>query len=95
AMKIAFNLVGDRQSSTTLSNLGAVKLPAEMERYVTRLDFIIGPLSRNRVVCAAISYKDKLFLNITRAIEEPYFEHEFYTRLVKLGIPVKIESNQR
>ncbi len=95
AMKIAFSFVGDRLSSTSLSNLGNVKLPPEMEKYVTRFDFILGPLSYNRDVCAAISYQDTLYLNFTRTIQEPDFEREFFTRLIKLGIPVKIESNQR
>ncbi len=95
AMRFAFYLVGDRKSTTSLSNLGAVRLPAEMEQYVTRLDFILGPLSSNRDVCAAISYRDTLYLNFTRNIREPDFEREFFTRLVKLGIHVKIESNQR
>ncbi len=95
AMKLVFNLVGDRKSSTSLSNLGAVRLPVEMEKHVTRMDFILGPLSYNRDVCAAISYGDKLYLNFTRTIKEPDFEREFFTRLVKLGIHVKIESNQR
>ena len=43
AMKFTFKLVGDRKSSITISNLGVVKLPAQMAQYVTRMDFILGP----------------------------------------------------
>jgi NRPS condensation-like uncharacterized protein len=94
-MKIVFNRVGDRKSSTTISNLGVVNLPEEMSRYVKRMDFILGPLSRNKVVCAALTYNGQLVLNFTRTIQESSVEREFFRRLVKLGISVKIESNQR
>jgi len=95
AMKIAFNLVGDRKTSTCISNLGIANLPDTMRPYVTRMDFMLGPLSRNRVSCGAISYEGTLRLNFTRRIKEATLEREFFTRLVKLGIPVQIESNQR
>ena len=93
AMRYTFFRVGDRKTSTTISNLGAVKLPPEMAAYVTRMDLILGPLSRNRVVCAALSYGDTLYLNFTRTIREPVLEREFFRFLVKQGIHVKIESN--
>jgi len=95
AMKLTFNLVGDRKTSSCISNLGAIKLPDEMARYVTRMDFVLGPLSRNRVVCAAASYNGTLYLNFTRTIRETDVEREFFRYLVKFGIPVKLESNQR
>jgi NRPS condensation-like uncharacterized protein len=95
AMKLTFNLVGDRKSSTSISNLGNVKLPPEMAKFVTRLDFILGPLSRNRIVCGTLSYNGNLIMNFVRTIKESTLEKEFFRYLVKLGIPVKIESNQR
>ncbi len=95
AMKLTFNLVGDRKSSTSISNLGNVMLPDEMARYVTRMDFILGPLSRNKVVCGALTYNGTLILNFVRTIKESTLERAFFHFLVKLGVPVKIESNQR
>lgn len=95
AMKLTFYRVGDRKSTTSISNLGAVRLPEAMNRYVERMDFILGPLSRNKVVCGALSYNGMLALNFTRTIKESVLEREFFCYLVKLGIPVKIESNDR
>ena len=95
AMKTVYNFVGDCLTTSSFSNLGAVRLPPEMAAHVTRMDFILGPLSSNRVVLAGLSYQDALYLNFTRTIRESDLEREFFTRLVKLGIPVKIESNQR
>lgn len=95
AMKITFNMVGDRQTSTSISNLGRIELPEEMERYVTRMDFILGPYSRNKVVLATASYKGHLYANFTRTIREATLEREFFRMLVKEGVPVKIESNRQ
>ncbi len=95
AMKLTFNLVGDRKSSTSISNLGSVELPPQMAKYVTRLDFILGPLSRNRIVCGALSYQGELILNFVRTIKESALEREFFRCLVRLGVHVTIESNQR
>ena len=95
AMKYSFNRLGDRKSSISISNLGAVHLPPEMSAYVVRMDFILGPLSRNKVVCGAISYNGKLILNFVRTIKESILEREFFRYLVRMGVPVKIESNQR
>ena len=95
AIRLIFLYKGDRQTSSTVSNLGAVNLPAEMAQYVDRMDFMLGPLSRNRVACGCLSYGGKLMVNFTRKIEESYIEHNFFTSLVKLGVHVTVESNQR
>ena len=42
-----------------------------------------------------ITFQDTLYFNITRTIEQPKLEQAFFTRLVRMGVPVKIESNQR
>lgn len=94
-IKMTFNQVGDKKATTSLSNLGNQRLPEEMAAYVTRMDFLLGPLSRTKVVSAALSYDDSLYLNFTRTIREPTFERAFFRRLVQLGIPVRIESNRR
>jgi len=94
AMKYVYSQVGDAISSTTLSNLGVTRLPEEMAKYVRRMDFILGPLADNRVCAAALTYNGRLRVNFTRTIAEPTLEREFFTRLIKLGIPVKVQSNQ-
>ncbi|MBO4847618.1 MAG: hypothetical protein J5586_00485 [Clostridia bacterium] len=93
-MSIAYRIEGDRKSTTCLSNLGLVKLPGEMEAHVERFDFMLGSLIENPVACAAIGYGGKLYVNFTRTIRESFLERAFFTRLVKMGIKVFIESNE-
>ncbi len=92
---LAFHFSGDRLTSSTISNLGSVTLPQEMEKYVDRIDFMLGPLKRTRVACGCVSYKGRLAFTFTRKIEEAHVERNFFTRLVKLGLRVTVESNQR
>ena len=95
AMKCAFLMVGDRKTTTIFSNLGLVTLPDAMAAHVSRMEFVLGPLSRNPVACAALSYGDTLYLNLTSTLREPALERAFLTRLVRQGVPVRVESNQR
>jgi len=92
-MKTVFRLVGDRKTSTNISNLGVLRLPEELAKEVTRADFILGPLSENPVACGVLSYGGKLRFNITRTICDPKTEREFFSLLVKDGLSVEIESN--
>jgi len=94
-MRLAYRREGDRKSSICFSNLGKISLPAEMQQYVTRCDFMLGSLLENPVACAASSYRDKVYITFSRKIEEAEIERSFFRTLVSLNIPVKIESNQR
>lgn len=94
-MKAIFDAIGEIQASLSISNLGAVSLPEEMKPYIERFDFIIGPQSRSPHNCGVLSYGGKLYINMIRRSRDPELEREFFTTLVKLGLNVKIESNQR
>lgn len=95
AMKLVYNMVGEKKSCITFSNLGAAALPGEMTPYVDRLDFVLGAQAICPNNCGALSYGDRLIINFTRSIEESELEREFFTRLRRLGLSVFIESNQR
>ncbi len=94
-MRAVFRLQGDRYNSTTLSNLGRVELPEAMQAYVARMDFLLGVPARNPVTCACVNYGGNMYLNFSRRIREPLVERTFFRSLIKLGIPVKVESNRR
>lgn len=94
-MKAIFDAIGEIQASLSISNLGAVTVPEEMKPYIERFDFIIGPQSKSPHNCGVLSYGGKLYINMIRRSQNPELEREFFTTLVKLGLNVKIESNQR
>ncbi len=94
-MKIFFLLFGEKKSTMTLSNLGIVKLPSEMERFVKRVDFNLATQASGPYNAAVITYRDTAYLNIVRNIKEPRLERALYHILREEGIHVKLESNER
>ncbi len=94
-MKAIFNAVGERKSCLSLSNLGAVKIPKELEEYVERFDFILGIQATAPYNCGVLSYKDTLYINFIRNIREPMLEASFFSVLRDMDIPVTVESNKQ
>lgn len=94
-MKAIFNAVGERKSCLSLSNLGAVKIPENLEKYVDRFDFILGIQATAPYNCGVLSYKDTLYINFIRNIREPFLEAKFFSVLRDSGISVTVESNKQ
>lgn len=93
-MKMYYVMNGDRYNSATLSNLGLVRLPDEMAKYVERIGFMLGA-GINPVSCGCVSFENKLCFNISRTIEEPLVERKFFTMLAGMGMHITLESNRR
>ena len=94
-MKAVFNAVGERKACFSFSNLGAVTVPKELARFVTRMDFVIGVQAQSPYNIGSITYGGKLYINLIRNIEQPILERELYTVLKELGICPCAESNTR
>ncbi len=94
-MRGVYASVGEKKGCLNISNLGPVRLPAEMEKHVARLEFIIGVQYTYPNNCSVISCGGVTCVNMIRSSEEPELERLFFSRLVELGIPVSIESNKK
>lgn len=94
-MKLVFNMVGEKKSLLSLSNLGAVTLPSEMEQYVEGIDFTLGVQASAPYNIGVISYRGTLRLNVIRNIKEPRLERELYRVFREIGLRVRLESNER
>lgn len=90
-MKAAYSMMGERKSCISMSNLGKVKLPEQMDSFIERFDFTLGVQSKSHNNCGIISYRDKLYINIIRNIKERELEELFFENLKSLGIAVEIE----
>lgn len=94
-MKAVFDSVGECKSCLNLSNLGLVKLPDIMRKYVTRIDFILGVQAAAPYNCGVLSYEDTVYLNFIRNIRNPDLERHFYNVLRKLKIEAVVQSNRK
>ena len=94
-MKMVFNSVGEKKSCLSFSNLGQVKLPEEMKKYIERVDFILGPQAQAPYNCSAYTYNGILNVTFSRNIKESRLETYFFRELQALGIEATVQSNQR
>lgn len=92
-MPLLYTRMGEGLCSGTLSNLGLVKLPEGMSRHVERVDFMLGTNPINKTGCAVCGFGDKLVISFSRITNETEVERLFFTRLIKMGIPVKVDTN--
>ena len=93
AMKLVFRLFGECKSCLTVSNLGQVKLPDEVAKYIDRFDFVIGPQSQAPSNCGVLSFGDTLYVNFIRNVVECDLEREFHFALMEHGLCATVESN--
>lgn len=89
-----YTKVQDKNSSAGLTNMGALKVPDDMKPYIERFDIYMGQPFSSRTNCAIISFEDTLTVNFASSIAEADVERNFFRKLVRDGIHVKIESNR-
>ena len=95
AMKIASSFYGEKLGSVNISNLGVVECPLSVSDLIERIEFIIGTQKSYPTNCAVCTFKGKTYINMIRWSREPGLERMFLSRLVRLGIPVSVESNEQ
>jgi len=93
-LALIFRRVGEALFTSTLTNLGAVRVPSQLAGHVERFEATLGPSCKNPVNCAAISFEDRLVVSFASTICETEVERLFFTQIVKHGVPVRIESNR-
>ncbi len=93
-MKAIFNSVGEKKACLSLSNIGRIEVPAVMQPYIERFDFVLGVQAAAPYNCGMLSYGDTMYLSFIRNIEEPALERHFFEVLHTLGLPVTVESNR-
>lgn len=94
-LKLMYRITGERYFTMTFTNLGQVVLPGKMASKVERMDMVLGPSLQNPLVCGCVSVGDTTLINFTRTGVSPDVERYFFNALVRLGIPVRVESNGR
>lgn len=92
-MRAVYGATGESRFTSSLSNLGATAVPPGFADAVERIDFLLGPSRVNPVNCGIISINGQLTITFTATIRETEVERAFFTRLVGLGLPVRILSN--
>ena len=93
-MAFSYHLAGVRPYSATYTNPGAFSVPPEMAPHIQRMEVILGQATRPSPHCASISYGNTMCVTFAGTGVSSETERRFFTRLVREGIPVKVESNR-
>ncbi len=91
---IGFGITAEQTTSALISNLGPITLPEDMTEHVEGFFFFTGPGKVNGARCGAVTCGDSLAFTFSNCYKEGDIEREFFTRLIKMGVRVKIETNR-
>ena len=92
-MKMGYSSYGEQLGCINISNLGVVECPDPLKDYIDRIEFIIGPQQTYPNNCSVSTFNGKTFINMIRNTGGSDLERRFLTKLVELGIPLSVESN--
>lgn len=85
---------GESAYTTVISNLGQVPFPEILQPYIKRLDFIPNPPEgTTRVKVGIVSYKEDMSISFGRISKESFVEREFFRKLRKRGLAIRVDSN--
>jgi NRPS condensation-like uncharacterized protein len=95
AISAVYRRLGSNQCSGILTNLGMVKLPAEMEDLIDSFELVPTPPNTHvKVNCAMVTFRNQLRLNFGNISRSTRFEMYFLKHLTESGIPVKVLNNK-
>lgn len=79
--------------TTTISNLGIIKVLPEYQPYVERFHFIMGVSKKQPMKCIVCSYQEEIVFTFSSVLEDTSIQRHFFKKLSEHGIAVKVESN--
>ncbi|HAK45661.1 MAG TPA: hypothetical protein DCO79_07055 [Spirochaeta sp.] len=91
-LPVIYRLYGERGYTSGISNLGKIVFPAEIEEEIVSVNVIPPPSPGNLVKMIGFSFKEKFYITFGSLTENKTVEMKFFSRLRKLGVPVKIDT---
>lgn len=85
-----FHLFGEQKYTSPFSNLGVIKVPAAMEPYIERFDFVLGRTVKNKIYATAVSFQNTLNVTFSSVSPAAQIQTTFFQFLREQGIPVQI-----
>lgn len=92
-LKTAFNAFGETLFTSSLSNVGVVHIPDEMEEFIDRFEVVLGPPGKNMINCSVCSFSNDMIITFTKVMHETDIERFFFRFLSDKGLEIIIETN--
>lgn len=92
-LKIVYRQYEEKRITSSLSNLGDISMPKEVEQLIERFEFYPTPSSGIIKKIGMLSYMGKMYISFGSLTYDKTIEKLFFRKLRKSGLAVKIESN--
>lgn len=93
AMPFIYYQYGEKSFTSSLSNVGIVKLPKAIEPFIERMEVYPPPSTGSMIKATVLTVKNKSYISFGSLAVSRDIEKNFFTRLRKMGLHVKVESN--
>ena len=84
ALRIGYRFFGESNSSLTLTNLGRVSLPEELQPHVSDLHCFMTPRVTSPYGCTVMTFGDKLTLNMSRFCPEDQLGKRYFEKILSV-----------
>lgn len=92
--KLVYGMLGDKVFTNTLSNLGVVQLPENLQEHVKKLDFILGTSVTNRASCSMVSTNGRTVFSIAKLTEDETFEKSMVELMEADGLELLVSGSE-
>ena len=82
-----------KSSTTTLSNVGIIKIDDKYKKYIDNILVLVRPNRIQKIKCTICSYEDKLNITVNSNIDDKKFQKSFLKLLQNNIKQIQIESN--
>ena len=93
-LKSLYTKLGEGKYSTSISNMGIVNFDPLIESHIKKVEFIPPPSALCKIKVGVITHNNKMGITFGSVVKETQLEQLFFSKLVKDGIPVDIDTNR-
>lgn len=93
ALNIVFRLK-DRAHTTTLSNVGPIKVDPAYQDDIEQFHIMIGVSRRQPVKCTACAYREDVVITFTSVFADSRLQRRFFRKIKEDGARVRLEGNE-
>lgn len=92
-MRLVYSQVGETLFTSTLTNVGMIKLPENALNCIESYQCVLGATKLNKINLAVVSVGDTIAITLSSRLKENSLARNFYKTLADCGVELCIQSN--
>ncbi|MBR3319829.1 hypothetical protein IKG20_00800 [Candidatus Saccharibacteria bacterium] len=89
-----YSYLGDKSSTTVLSNLGKIDIPKEMRERVRKADFVLGTSRTNRILFSVVTVNNIVTLTLSKSTTNKAVENNLYNLLKEYDLVIGVHGSE-